>query len=731
MLALAPLAQAQEFDFQPPRSASDPEVGTEIRDLASRILPVLEDADRERFLANLSALQLVGGDYQAADDTRKSLRDRRGDDARTTDGRALLIDLYAQARAIEANDGVPFTEAFGKSFRDLVPQLSDRDAHGVTAWVGTPLTSFEDTLQKALDRIRDRESLEQAEAIHLVWAYLAFDAYRSFGELLGTLGAEDDRRRYAIEEDVAVPGTGARVRARMVRPKDATKLPALLHFTIFDAANDAKAAAAHGYAGIVARTRTKIPFDHDGEDARAVMRWIARQPWSDGRVGMYGGTYGAFAAWAAARGAPRELKAIATLDAMAPGIDFPSEGRIFRNAAYRWAQANTVSSKDVRDDAAWRELDQAWFRSGKSYRELDRIAKKRSAVFQGWLGHPSYDRYWQKLIPYRWRFPGAGVPVLAMAGYAGSAELGTLHYFAQHDQYRKDADHTLLLGAHDDSTMLDGPSARLQGPPVDPLAYQDLREMRFEWFDHVLKGAAKPALLRDRVNYTVMGANEWHHAPSLAGMANGALKLHLDTGGGDPHRLVATKPATAPLEQVVSFADRGDAAWQPQTDIVSRSIQLPHGSSYVSDPVEEATDVVGVLSGELDFKINKADVDLYVALYEQQPDGDYLQLFDPYEFRASYTRDRSQRKLLRAGKRQQLEFRSEQMMSRRLQAGSRLVLVVGVNKRADREVNHGSGKAVAEETVADGKVPLKLEWFPESYVEVPVRRSNSGQGAPS
>ena len=44
-----------------------------------------------------------------------------------------------------------------------------------------------------------------------------------------------------------------------------------------------------------------LPYEHDGAEARAVIGWIAQQPWSDGRVGMYGSGYSAFAAWAAAK----------------------------------------------------------------------------------------------------------------------------------------------------------------------------------------------------------------------------------------------------------------------------------------------------------------------------------------------------------------------------------------------------------------------------------------------
>jgi uncharacterized protein len=69
-----------------------------------------------------------------------------------------------------------------------------------------------------------------------------------------------------------------------------------------------------------------------------------------------------------------------------------------------------------------------------------------------------------------------------------------------------------------------------------------------------------------------------------------------------------------------------------------------------------------------------------------------------------------------------LTFRSERLTSRKLQAGSRVVIVLGVNKRPDREINYGTGKDVSEETIADGRVPVKIRWYSGSYVEIPVRR---------
>jgi hypothetical protein len=126
----------------------------------------------------------------------------------------------------------------------------------------------------------------------------------------------------------------------------------------------------------------------------------------------------------------------------------------------------------------------------------------------------------------------------------------------------------------------------------------------------------------------------------------------------------------------------------------------------------------------LDFTVNKQDLDLSIAIYELLPGGDYVQLFDPvYEFRASYVHDRINRQLLRAGERQQLTFKSDRLTGRKLDVGSRVVVVLGVNKRPDRQINYGTGGAVNEESVDDGRVPVKIRWYSDSYIDLPIRRA--------
>jgi len=736
-LALSPAWAATKFDFRPPATPSDARTGAIMSDLAARLIPVYQDSDSERYLANLSALQMAAGDYAAADISRQSLRERRRKsnlDSRA--GHSLIYDMYVRAKSLEAQNRLTFAEAFTGAYRDSMRRLDDPDAFAVARWLGRPPAAYQEALQRAFDQQRAKDSIDQSEAVDLIWKYVDYDAFRNFGPLVVLLNAEDDHRRYTVENEVLIrTPDGASISAVVVRPNaPANPLPALLEFRIDDSQTGAKDSAAHGYVGVVAYARGRrkstpgfIPFQHDGEDARAVINWIAQQAWNDGRVGMYGEGYSGFMPWAAAQRPPPALKAIATSASIAPGINFPMEGGIFKNSAYGWSLQ--MAGKDIpdtgSDDAAqWRALDQKWYRSGRRYRDLGRLYGEHNPIFIRWLNHPSYDRFWQKLVPYREQFAHVNIPVLTMTGYFAASEPGDLYYFAQHHRYHPHADDTLIVGPYDDAMMQLGLSVNLHGYQVDSVALVDFRELRFQWFDHVFKGSPGPSLLAGNVNYEVMGANEWQHAASLDAMTDGSVRYYLEGAGGANHRLSLHKNANdAFVQQTVSFTDRADAAWTPSPDFISRSLAPRHGAIFISEPLTKSTEFDGLFSGRLDFAVNKMDVDLSVTLYELLPGGDYVRLFSPtFEFRASYARDRAHRHLLKAGERQELAFKSERLTSRQLQPGSRLVMVLGIGKRPDREINYGMGGDVSEESIADGKAPLKIRWYGDSYIDIPVRK---------
>ena len=63
-------AAEQNLELHVPATTGDPTLPALMRDLAVRALPVYQEQDRARYLTNLSALQLVAGDFAAAYATR-------------------------------------------------------------------------------------------------------------------------------------------------------------------------------------------------------------------------------------------------------------------------------------------------------------------------------------------------------------------------------------------------------------------------------------------------------------------------------------------------------------------------------------------------------------------------------------------------------------------------------------------------------------------------------------
>lgn len=754
------LAQ-QNFDFHPKAtSIVDPATPGVMRDLAERILPVYQEDNPERYLANLSILQLVAGNYSAAYESRQSLRDRRRSaDAGKPVNRSLILDLFARARAIEATDRLTFAQAYTQAYRAAVPKLNDLDAFTLMSWLSTPAAWFQDPAQRQFDQARAKGKLTLPEAIDLMQTYLNLAAYRSFGPVVAALNSEDEQRRYVIEDNVAIKThDGVSIAVTVVRPKETqAKLPALFEFTLYMTPGYAHEAAAHGYVGVIAYARGRgrstgkpVSYQDDGDDARAVIEWIARQPWSDGRVGMFGTAYSGFTSWAAAKRLPEALKAIATTSPTVPGLDLPDDGAVMRNWTFRWSLwvTNQIDDKTYYDDGPWRDLDLKWYASGKPYRDYGRLYGKPDPQFLRWLAHPGYDVFWQKMVPYDKELAKVDIPVLTVTGYYGVGEAGALYYFNEQHRLDPNANHTLLVGPYDDGASQHGVQAMLKGYGIDPAAFVDLRELRYQWFDSVFKGAAMPALLKDRVNYEVMGANEWRHAPSLEAMGNGKLQWTLDSARvGASHRLsphevvqlAARKAKVTPrgkhkgksvdpgyIELNVNLADRKDvdSGWVSYPDIVSRTAEVRNATAYVSVPLTAPLEIQGAWTAHLDFTINKSDVDLRVTAYELLSTGEYVELFEPYVLRASFAQDRVTPHPLKPGERQKIEFQIQRLTSRRLQAGSRLVLVLGVNKRPDQEINYGSGGEVDGESLADeaAKVPVKIRWWNDSYIETTVSR---------
>ena len=59
--------------------------------------------------------------------------------------------------------------------------------------------------------------------------------------------------------------------------------------------------------------------------------------------------------------------------------------------------------------------------------------------------------------------------------------------------------------------------------------------------------------------------------------------------------------------------------------------------------------------------------------------------------------------------------------SKLLEKGSKIVLVLNVNKNVEAQVNLGSGKLVNHETLLDVGKPMKLKWYLSSQINLPLQ----------
>lgn len=717
----------------PVQAAADaPEFKTAAEALIAKYAAAKSAAD----LKMLYRLQLAAGRYAAGDATLEKLQALYRKTEPSLADALVAWRVYARAQQY-ARSTVDFRSAFARAFAELYGDLADRRMADVLPWWSVDLDALRTDFDRAAGACA-KTSLSAcptgAEAVSAHEALVAWGVLLSNGSPLVRADAE---RRFIVDDQVLIPTPdGAKIAAIVVRPRSigARKLVSLLCFTIYAndrwAFADAVKMAAYGYAGAVAYTRGKgrspgpvVPYVHDGADAATVIEWLAHQPWSDGRVGMFSGSYNASTQWAAVKHHPPALKAIATNASNAPGVDTPMQGNVFQSFIYPWP-FYTTDTKGLDDEtydeaARWDGLERKWYASGRPYRDLDQIDGKPNPVFDTWLDHPSYDAYWRRLIPYGPEFAKVDIPVFVETGYYDGGMVGALYYLEQHYRYRPSADHRLLVGPYHHTAMQTGVLPVVDGYAIDPAARIDLQDVRLKWFDHIFHGAPLPALLKDRINFEVMGENRWRHVGALSQMADQRLRLYLtDQRDGAGFRFSRTAPAAGASgpELEVNLADRSDAADRPPAD----RPDVRNALVFSTGRLARATEVDGLFQARLGVVTNKRDFDLAVDFYELRADGRYLPLAS-YLGRASYMADRSRRRLLAPGRPTSLVFESQTLTARLLSPGSRIVAIVGVPKRPDAQINYGTGKDVSDESIADAKTPLSVRWLPGSYLELGVQ----------
>ncbi len=200
---------------------------------------------------------------------------------------------------------------------------------------------------------------------------------------------------------------GCHLAARIWLPEDAeqNRVPALLEYIPYRKRDGTVVRdhlthpylAGHGYA--CARVDMRGNGESDGlmwdeylkqeqDDALEVIDWLAHQPWSTGKVGMFGISWGGFNALQVAARRPPALKAIITIDStvdrFADDIHYKGGCLLLENLGW----SSTMQSYSSRPPdpalvgARWRDM---W---------IVRL-KNEPLLLEPWLQHQHRDEYWK------------------------------------------------------------------------------------------------------------------------------------------------------------------------------------------------------------------------------------------------------------------------------------------------------------------------------------------------
>jgi uncharacterized protein len=528
---------------------------------------------------------------------------------------------------------------------------------------------------------------------------------------------------YLIQDSVLIPTrSGIDISAIIVRRKiNTSPLPAILFYTTYyqgpGDANFGKRSADKDYVGVVAYARgirtdikSYFPYEHEGTDVYDIIDWISKQSWCNGSVGMFGGSYTGFSQWATVKNIHPALKTIVPQVAVMPGFDVPMENNVQSNIALSWPYENIYKTQPIR-----RGLVFEWFEEGTSFRSMDSLAGIPNPIFRKWLQHPSYDAYWKSMVPSPGEYAKVNIPVLSTSGYYDGAQIAALQYFKLHNKYNKFSNHYFVIGPYDHWGGQSRAAKYLMGYEIDSVANISMRDIAYEWLDWILKDKPKPGLLKEKVNFQVMGSNQWRHSPNLETISNDTLTLYLDEKLLKPAR----PERKSFVNQTVDFGDRKTENNFYVPKIIIDTLDISNGLVFTTEPFQKEFSINGSFIGNLFATINKRDMDVSLALFELMPNGKYFYL-TRYIGRASYAKDNSKRQLLQPNKRESIPFGITRFVSKHISIGSRLVILLNVNKHPFEIINYGSGKEVVDETIKDAGQPLQIKWHNSSFIKIPV-----------
>lgn len=543
---------------------------------------------------------------------------------------------------------------------------------------------------------------------------------------------------------------GVHLAATIWRPSNQAKpLPVVMVMTpyITDETTDrAVKFATHGYVYVSVDVRGRgssqgkyTPLFGNGPDGADLIAWLAKQPWCDGRVVTRGGSYRGMDQWHIFSEHPAHLAAAVPTAAVYPGWDFPQPKGVFVSYMAQWlafTSGHTGQDNLFGDSKYWATRFVDAYEANQPFYKLADLAGTNRDAFLQWLDHPADDAYWAAFNPKASDYASINIPILTITGYFDGDQRGALRYYREFMTNASAAakQHFYLLMGPWDHPGTRHPQEKLGGLTFAKKSVLDIDQLHIDFFNWVLKGGKRPDILKDRVNYYVMGADEWRHADSLPALSRHALRLYLSSPDNDANDvfhsgvLTSQQPGEQPTD---SFRD-DPLTLTPATELLKDGdddylAQSPEAYKanrllYVSDPIPVSLTVAGVMTLFAHISLDTPDADMWVGVDAILPDGHTLVLGQDF-MRGRFRNGQSKAVPVKPGAIEPWRFDGFWFTVRELPKGTRLRVLLGPLNTPDWQKNYNSGGRLGYETAKDARTAtfsVHLDPQHPSYLELPL-----------
>jgi putative CocE/NonD family hydrolase len=478
---------------------------------------------------------------------------------------------------------------------------------------------------------------------------------------------------------------------------------------------------------------------NEGRDGHDVVEWLADQPWCNGSVTMWGGSYAGFNQWATLKEFPPHLKTIVPAAAAYPGVDFPFRNNISYPYVMQWltfTSGLTPNANLFAEQPFWIAKFRELYLQHRPFNELDQVVGNTSTHFQTWVEHPGPDAYWDQMTPAAEDYDRIDIPILTVTGHYDGDQPGAMQFYRRHMRSASPARdrHYLVIGPWDHAGTRT-PSPEVGGLTFGEASVVDLNKLHKEWYDWILKDGPKPEFLKECVSYYVMGAETWKHAGSLEAIVKERRSLYLNSKDGQANDVFqsgmlqkAMPSPSQPDTYVYNPLDVRPAELEEETmqDYLTDQHEalnlFGNGLVYHSAPFAEEVEVTGYLRFVAWIGVDVPDTDFQVDVCEILRDGSSVWLTNDL-LRARYRESLRKETLVTPGEINRYEFDNFYFVSRRIAAGSRLRLILRSPNSIRLQKNYNSGGVIAKESGKDARTAhVTVYHDPEraSFLELPV-----------